>query len=143
MKLYRNIIIVVILLAALGGAMYFVSNYTPAEQAESTESKAPDESSDMISVYKAEIDDVTKIYVKNAREEYTLERIEKNWVLNGDPTIKIRQTAADSVAFSCTSVSVKQIVAETDENAANFGFFEPTGFAELTFHNGTKKKITV
>ena len=143
MKLYRNILIVIILFAVLGGAMYFVTHYLPTNQTENIPSSEPENDSDMISVYQAEASDVAKIHIKNAYGEYTLSREGEKWVFNNDPAIKITQAAADALAFSCTSVSVKQIVAETNENAQDFGFLNPTGFAELTFKDGTTKKITI
>lgn len=143
MKLYRNIIIVVAVLAVLGGAMYFVSKYIPDNQSENTPSQESAEGSDMMNVYKANSEDVAKIRIKNTREEYALERSGENWVLNGDSGIRLSQTTVNSLVYTCTSISVKQAVAETDEKAADFGFSEPTGFAELHFKDGTVKKITV
>ena len=140
MKLYRNIIIVVVILAILGAALYFVSRYQPTDS-EPIATDAP--TNDMINVYQANGADVTKIHIKNAQEEYTLERKQNMWTLNGDASIRIQQSAADAVVYSCTSVAVKQTVSETDEPAANFGFANPLGFAKMTFKDGSTKTITI
>ena len=141
MKLYRNIIIVVVLVALLGVAMFFISQYQPETMPENLNDNTKTE--DMINVYKANRTDVTKIYIKNADEEYTLEQKNGVWTLNGDTSIRIKQTAADSVAYACTSVSVKQTVSDDGADAEKYGFSNPIGIAELTFKDGTIKTISV
>ena len=141
MKLYRNIIIVVAALAALGAAMYFVTKHLP-ENENSVVSQQPMEE-DMFNVYKVNSETVSKLHIKNANEEYTVELSGENWMLNGDATIKLKQTNVKSLLYTCSSVSVKKTVSETSEKAADFGFSEPSGFAELFFQDGTTKKIIV
>ena len=140
MKLYRNIIIVTVILAILCGAWVLVSRLNPAES-EPTPSEEP--SSDMIKVYQANSADVVKLHIKNAQEEYTLERRNDTWLLNGDASIRITQTSVASVVHACTSVSVKQTISETRDAAENFGFANPVGFARIIFKDGSVKTITV
>ncbi len=142
MKLYRNIIIIIAVIAVLGGAMYFVSKYLPENENSSIVSQEPAEDN-MFNIYKGNSEAVSKIHIKNIDEDYTVTLNDENWVLNGDNTIRLKQTRVKSLIYTCTSVSVKETVAETSEKAAEYGFSEPTGFAELFFNDGTTKKITV
>ena len=141
MKLYRNMIIIVLIVAILGVAMYFISHYQPDNAVENT--STDEQTEDMINIYKAEQKDMISIHIKNAEEEYTLEKRNEKWILNGDESIRIKQTSADAVAYACTSVSAKQIVSENAGDAEKYGFSDPLGYAELKFKNGTVKKITV
>ncbi len=142
MKLYRNIIIIVAVLALLGGALFFVSRYNPEGEQAPTQGEQSAEP-EMINVYKAEKSKLQSIHVHNANEEYTLEYVDNKWVANGDASIRISQTAADALAHSLTNIAVKQTVSENSADAAGFGFDAPIGFAELSFSDGTAKKITV
>lgn len=141
MKLYRNIIIIVAVVAVLGAAMYLISKYMP-ENSESTESQQPAEE-EMLNVFKTDGENIIKFNIKNAEETYTLERDGENWVLNGDASIRLKQTAVQSLVYTCSSVSVKQTISETSENAADFGFSDPVGYVELGFNDNTTKRITV
>ena len=139
MKLYRNIIIIVVLIAVLGGAMYFVTKYEPNAEPETT-----GQSTDaLINIYSAKTEDIIKIHIKNETEEYTLKLIDGKWALNGDKSIKLKQTSANSVASANALVSVKKVVAENSDNASDFGFDNPLGFARITFADGSTNEITV
>lgn len=142
MKLYRNIIIITIVVAVLGGAMYFVSKYLPENDNSANVTQQPAED-DMFSIYKGNSENVSRIQIKNADEEYAVSLSGETWVMNGDSTIRLKQTNVKSLLYTCTSVSVKKTVSETSEKAADFGFSAPTGYAELFFNDGTTKRITV
>ena len=142
MKLYRNILIVVLIILALSAAFYFVGKLTPKteEFPPVTETETYE---DQIFVYQAKTEDVLSLRIKNASEEYTLTQKNKNWVLNNDASLHLNQQAVKNLLLSCTSVSVKSVIEETAENAAAFGLSIPTGFAELTMKDGSKKTITI
>ncbi len=139
MKLYRNIIIIAVLIAVLGGAMYFVTKYEPDAEPDST-----GQSTDtMINVYSAKTEDITQIHIKNETEEYTLKLIDDKWTLNGDKSIRLKQMSANSVASANALVSVKKVIAENSDNASDYGFDNPLGFARVTFKDGSTNEITV
>ena len=142
MKLYRNIIIIIAILALLGGALFFVTRYNPENENSSSQPEQTAES-EMISVYKADKSNLKSMHIQNKDGEYTLEYTGDKWVANKDDSIRISQASADALAHSLTNVSVKQIVSENGEDAAAYGFDTPVGFAEMTYADGTTKIITV
>lgn len=141
MKLYRNIIIFAIIIAVLGGLLFFVSRYESENNDAQVVGEITEET--MFNVYKTESEDIARINIKNSSEEYFLTTDGDKWVLNGDSSIKIKKSSLDSLLFSLSSVSVKKVIAENDENANDFGFNNPLGYAELIFKDGTNAKITV
>lgn len=142
MKLYRNILIVILIIAALAAAFYFVSKIAP-QDAENPPATETEQSEDQLFVYQAKMDDVLSLRIKNASEEYTLTQKNGTWILNGDATLPLDQQAVQNLLLSCTSVSVKSVVEETFDNATAFGLAIPTGYAELSLKDGSKKTISV
>lgn len=143
MKLYRNIIVLVIIIAVLGVGAYLATNFVPDEKnVEPSETKMP-ETTEMFSVFKVDSEKIIRLNIKNSKEEYHIEQKDGNWILNDDYSININQTSAKTLAHTCSSVSVKQVVSETDENAKAFGFDENSYYVELVFNDGKKQKILV
>ncbi len=142
MKLYRNIFIIAIIILGLITAFYFVSKIEP-QNAENPPIEETEIGDDLFSVYQAKTGDVLSVRIKNATEEYTLTQENENWVLNGDASLQLDQQSVKNLLLSCTSVSVKSVVEETSENLAAFGLAVPTGFAEITMKDGSKKTISV
>ena len=99
MKLYRNIIIIAIVVAVLGGAMYFVSKYLPENDNSANVTQQPAED-DMFSIYKGNSENVSKIQIKNADEEYAVSLSGETWVMNGDSTIRLKQTNVKSLLYT-------------------------------------------
>ena len=141
MKLYRNIAIIAVILVILGIGAYFATNYIPSEN-ETTE---PEETSttEMFNIYKADSENIIRLNVKNDEEEYFVEKSGDKWVLNGDKSIKIKENSVKTLAYSCSSVSVKQVVSETENYAKSFGFDDSSSYVELIFKDGSKQKILV
>lgn len=141
MKLYRNLIIVTIIVAILGVAMYFVTTFEPSNNNEITTDQTIDQG--MLEIYKANSDDVLKINIKNTEEEYTLSQNGNNWIMNGDASILLDQGAVKSLVNTCTFISAKSVVAQNSENAPAFGLSTPTCMVEIIFKNNVTKKIYV
>lgn len=138
MKLYRNIIIIVAIIAALASALFFVTQY----QSKNIDD-APVAEDNMFQIYKTDSSRITALHIKNADEEYHLSLARDKWLLNNDASIKLNQMSVRALVNTCSSVSAKKIVADTLDGAESFGFTNPTGYAELYFADGTTKKFVV
>lgn len=141
MKLYRNSIIVILVIAVLGALMFFVSKYTPDAPTPTT-SEEP-QSDELLSVYAIDSEQIAKIQIKNAEESYTVETDDSVWTMNNDSSIRIKQTAVKALASSCASISVKKVVSDSSENSADYGFSTPTGYAIIHLKDGGTKTITI
>jgi len=136
MKLYRNIIIIVVLIAALASALIFVTRY---QSTDIDDSPIIDDS--MFQIYKTDSSRITALHIKNADEEYHLSLSGDKWLFNNDASIKLNQMSVKALVNTCSSVSAKKIVAETLDAAESFGLTNPTGYVELYFADGTTKKF--
>ena len=139
MKLYRNVIITIVVIAALVSALFFITRYQP-QNADNTPAIEETEES-MFQIYKTDSSHITAFHIKNADEEYWLSLEDNQWLLNNDRSIKLNQTSVNAFVNTCASVSAKKIVAETQDSAESFGFSNPTGSVELYFTDGSTKKF--
>lgn len=141
MKLYRNILIVVLVIAALCGAFYFVITLVPNNaEIPATETPATD---NQLYAYQTAMENVVALHIKNPTEEYTLTQKKGAWVLNEDATLALDQQTVQNLVYSCASVSVKSVVNETSEDTTSYGFDAPTGTIVLTLKDGSKKTISI
>lgn len=141
MKLYRNIIITVVVIATLASALFFIARYQPQDTDGTPALEETEES--MFQIYKTDSSRITALHIKNADEEYQLLLAGDLWLLNNDASIKLNQMSVEALVNTCASVSAKKIVAETLDSAESFGFSNPTGSVELHFTNGSTKKFVV
>ncbi len=141
MKLYRNIIIIVAIIALLITGMYFITKYNPEKN--NPVDTSENEKTEMFNIYEADSENITRIKIKNADEEYELKKSEDLWILNNNPSIKLQMTAVSTYLHTCSSISAKKLISESDENAKEYGFDENSLYTELFFKDGTSNKILV
>ena len=141
MKLYRNIIITVIVIAALASALFFVTRYQPQKVDNTPMIEETEEG--MFQIYKTDSNRITALCIKNADEEYRLSLQGEQWILNEDASIKLSQTNVKALVNMYASISVKKIVSDTLESAESFGITNPTGYVELHFRDGSTKRLIV
>ncbi len=139
MKLYRNIIITVIVIATLASALFFIARYQPQDPDGTPMLDETEEG--MFQIYKTDSSRITALHIKNADEEYQLILAGDQWLLNNDASIKLNQMSVKTLVNTCASVSAKKVVAETLDSAESFGFTNPTGYVELHFTDGSTKRF--
>ena len=141
MKLYRNIAIIVAVIALLITGMYFITKYNPEEN--NSGDTTENEKTEMFNIYEADSENITRIKIKNADEEYEIKKSKDLWILNNNPSIKLQNTAISTYLHTCSSISAKKVVSESDENAKEYGFDENSLYAELFFKDGKTDKVLV
>ncbi len=141
MKLYRNIIIVAFVIAALVASLFFISKYQPEKEPESTETPVTE---GMLQIYQTDGKSICGLHIKNDSEEYTLSLLSNGqWVLNNDSSIRLKQTSVAALVNTCASVAAKKVVAETMDDAEAFGLAAPASFVKLQLSDGATKTIYV
>lgn len=141
MKLYRNVIIIAVIIALLGICAYVVTNVIPDENMNiETEEK---EVTEMFNIFESDSDSIIRLNIKNSKEEYYIEKSGEKWLLNGDESINIKDTSVKALIHTCSQVSAKKVVAENDDNSVAYGFDEKSSYVEVVFKDGNKQKILV
>ncbi len=141
MKLYRNLIIILVVIAILGTAMYFVTHYTPEKQGEENTPITSQE--ELISIYKTDYDNILELEVKTPNEHYTVSKKGENWFLNGDDSIKVKQGSIVSLVNLASSVTAKKIISETSQNADDFGLLNPESCLKIFLKDGKTDEIKI
>lgn len=138
MKMYRNLVIVLLVIVLLGGALYFVTNMPEKDK---NETNNEIQQTEMFEVFSVDASSIVEIAV-NGKESYTLTKTDGKWVLNHDTSIRIAEDNAKSLAYILSSVSAKQEVSD-GTNASDFGFDKPTAKIMLTLSDGNQKEFSV
>jgi len=140
MKLYRNIILVLVVVALLFTALVFVNKLNP------NESDNPEDSgseSTAIMLLELNDSDVIKIDVKTSDEQYSVFDKDGTWTLNDDKNLRIKENSLQSFVYSCASLSVDRLISENAPDAAKYGFDEPKATIVIHLKNGSSKTIYV
>lgn len=141
MKPIRTIIIVIAIIAVLGAGFFFLLKMEPSEEEEAEPSYT---SSPTINIYKTEKENITQIKITIEGESYTVAKTDDDrWVVNNDPSIKISQSKADTLAYECSSITVKQLVAEAVTDFSPYGLSEPYAKVEISLSDGTGQNVLI
>lgn len=137
MKLYRNIIILILIIALLGAGYYFVYKYEPKE-----EESGDDTSFKTVTVFKTDKQNISSLEITNPDGSYQVSKGENDkWVINGDKTIKISQSKTDTLMYEAATVSAKEAVSENVTDLYQYGLDNPARKAAITTNDGTKTTI--
>src|SRR5689334_20507720 len=112
MKLYRNAIILLVVLGLLVGAYAFIT-HRKAKTADSTQPSSADNST--LYVTQLDKDKVTEMTMEGATGKFTLVRggkDNKEWVLSPSGSLKIVNDKADSLVGGCASVLADKVIEE-------------------------------
>lgn len=132
MKLYRNIIILVVLIAILGAGYFFISKYEPAK-----EDTGIDTSYTSVSVFKTDKENIKSVEIINENESYTVSKGENGkWIINGNPNIKVSQSKVDTLMYDASSISAKEKAAENATDLSQYGLDLPKRKAIIKTNNG-------
>ncbi len=132
MKLYRNLIILFIIVASLGAGYYFVYKYEPSE-----ENKEVETSLKTVSVFKTDKENLKSVEVISPDESYRIS-IGKNgkWIVNNDESIRVSQSKIDTLLYDVASISAQEIVAENVTDFYQYGLDTPKRKVIITTKDG-------
>lgn len=107
-------IAVVVILAALGGYIYFVDSNRPAAGVEEKED-----------VFAVESDAIEEITVTSGGETSTLRKVDGRWRMTAPLETDADQTEASSLASSLASIEVNRVVEENAADLSTYGLASP------------------
>ena len=140
MKLYKNIIIISVVILALVGAFLAVYFVMPGEE---TPPVVENSEIETINVFNVDSDSVTKISVKSQEEEYDVTKSGDEWILSGESGLNISKTKLQSLIYVASSVSATKIVSENPQDAEKFGFDESSKSITVYTKDGNQKTILI
>ena len=141
-KQIRNLIIGLVIVAALVGVLLVVMNL-PEQQEESSSTASA--STTTIKLLELTLDDIETIEVKNT-EEYTLVRepnTDNEWIiedLEGLPKIK---NSYAMLALSMCSLSAQKVIAEDVTDLGQYGLAEPVSVVTAVMKDGSRHTIEI
>ena len=136
MKPVRNIIILVLVIALLGGGMYFISQYEPKQE----ETVLP-ELPETVTMFKTEKSNITAVTVTLPEETYTVSLENGAWLVNNDPDILISQSRVETLLYECANIVAKELLEENAQNLVQYGLDNPNRTVQITLADGSKTTV--
>lgn len=133
MRLYKNAIILAVIVALLGGAYYFISK-----------NKKPDTSgtdtSETIKVLDYTTDKIQQVTVENADGTFVIVKKDTNWELTSPAGFKADASKLSSIAINASSVIADKLVESDAKDLSIYGLDKPVQII-LKLTDGTEKTL--
>src|ERR1700733_2752307 len=134
---FRGLLVAVVLLAALGGGLYF-SNKEKAAEAAKPPSDAPPKILALTDV------DITKIALKKkGADETVLDKINGTWQITAPKPYPADQDAVTQLVTSAANVSADHVVEDKASNLSAYGLNSPTLEVDITGKGGKVSKLEI
>ena len=117
MKLYRNAAILVVVLALLFGAYWFLKDRIPKE--ETTEETKTIKLTDYTD------DKLSQISVENKDGVFVIEKKDTNWVLVSPTNIKADSSKLSSISTNASSIMADKLIEENPKDLSIYGLDKP------------------
>lgn len=140
MKLYKNIIISVLVIAVLAGVLIYINNI-PKKEEEAPQT--PPTQTEYIDVFRLNKEDIKSINVKTKNSSYSVTKNDDTFTLSNSKNIDVDKQKLDSFVSSCSYLYVEKIFKESVEDISEFGFDDPESTVEINLLDGTKKIIYI
>lgn len=142
MKIYRNIIIGVLVIAVLAGALILV-NRIPNNEPENPEQTENQPKTEYIDIYRINKDDIKEITVKTQKSQYKVTKSGNNFLLSDSNNIKIDSPKLNSFISSCSYVYAEKIVEEKTDDYSKYGLDTPISTVVISMSDGSNKTLYV
>ncbi len=138
MKPFKNILILILVIALLIGGLFSVMNFEPKQEEVITP-----ELPQTVTIFKIEKASIAAVTVVNPEESYTLVDSGGNWVVKGEERVTLSSSRVESFLYECANITGQDLITENAENLSQYGLSEPERTVELTLKNGEKRKILI
>lgn len=119
MKLYRNAIILVVIVALLGGAYFLISRNKAADDG------TIDETTDIIKLTDYTSDQVESLTLQNPDGTYVIVKKDTDWVLSSPTDINADTSVLSSIVINASSVTADKLVEENAQDMSIYGLDDP------------------
>lgn len=134
MKLYRNAIILVVILGILAGAYIFLKSRNQDGTA------LDDTESDIVKIFDLELSKIKEMTVENEEETFVFVKKDEEWTISSPSGLKVDKSAINSIATNIYSLSSEKLVEENPSDLAQYGLDKPA-IITLKMENGETKAL--
>lgn len=135
MKLYRNAIILVVVVALLVGAYFFISANKKTDETDLSENET-------IRILDYTTDKVEKLTLENDEGTFVLVKKDTNWELSSPAGFKADSGKLSSIAINASSVIADKVVEEDAKDLSLYGLDKPVSVT-LKLTDGTEKTLLI
>lgn len=138
MKLYRNAIILVVVLGLLVGAYFVMKNQkaSDGDAANSTESKS-------MTVMEVKSEDIKSIEFNNESGDFTLtKKSDTEWTIEPASEFPVNGTECGSLAAGIATVTADKLIEENATDLAKYGLDKPATM-KVVLADGSSKEIEI
>lgn len=134
-KMTRNVIILIAVLAILGGGCFWILNYEPAKE---DENSLPEINS--VTVYEVVEEDISKIVIENEENGKTFIRNGNSWLIEGYAKEDLATSKVDSFIYSLEKITSTEKVTDSLEVC---GLDSPQTVVTVIKNDGVKDVIKI
>ena len=136
MKLYRNAIILLVILGALVGAYFLISNKINSDAADDTATLDPE----TINVVKFEKDNINYIGYDNEYGKFSISLNGDTWSIEPAMEFTMDSLVANAAAIDISAVIADKVIEEDAKDLAKYGLDKPSTVT-VGLKDGTKRVI--
>ena len=138
MKLYRNLIILSVVVIVLVAAIVCVYKITPSQ-----EEPQPEETTvfETITVYEVDSDIISKVTVTTDEYSYDITKSGDTLKLSNENGMRLSKSNLQSLIYSCSAITASEIITDSPEDAYKFGFNDVN--KSVTIHTTDGKSQTI
>ncbi len=129
----RNTLILLLLAAAIGVAVYFLEIKPGKPSDEKTDESKP--------AFAFKKEDVASISITRSGQTVTVEETDGKWTINQPLPAQANQSAVDSLVSSLTSAKIERSLSPTAEEIKSFGLEEPSVTVEIKLKSGESQTL--
>jgi len=138
MKLFRNAIILVVVLGLLLGAYFFIQN----KKATTPDTSANSTAEDVINVITVEKDKIISLEFNNEKGSFALKKENNAWTMEPASELPIDSTIVDSSTVAMSSIDADKIVEEKATDFSKYGLDKPAT-VKIGLTDGSSKELEI
>lgn len=120
MKLYRNAVILVIILGLLTGAYFLVKN----KQGKISDPSSG--SSNSLNVLNVDVNKITQVTVVNKDGTFAFEKKDKDWTITSPANLKIDKSKVGTIATNLSYLDADKVVEDSAKDLSVYGLDKPS-----------------
>ncbi len=139
MKLYRNAIILVVVLGLLVGAYFFISNKKSGTTDPASQTT---ETAKSIKVMEMDSQKISSIEYSSPQGKFSIKKKGETWVMDPAFELALDKNTVDNTLSSLADVEANKVVAEKSDRLSDFGLDKPS-VVKVVLSDGSSKELEV
>ena len=136
MKLYRNAIILVVIVALLGCAYYFLN------RSKNTGDNTDTSTDDIIKILDYTTDNIKSVTLKNSEGTFVIVKKDTNWVLSSPTDFTADSSVMSGIVINAATVIADKVIEENAADLAQYGLDKPVDIM-VSLNDGKEKTLQI